>query len=127
MTRMLLIVAIAVIEIVLNGVGIRFIFSFTTHHQVGKAAPSGTNALGPLTFRTLRAEEAHATTSRKLFKLISPEAGVESFFSLIVDSGARAIRFSALYISACASRRYAATQKVTFFCRRAAGTWCTQH
>jgi len=40
MTRMLLIVAIAVIEIVLNGVWIRFIFSFTTHHQVGMAGPS---------------------------------------------------------------------------------------
>lgn len=40
MPRIVLIVAIAVIEIVLNGVGIRFIFSFTTHHQVGMAAPS---------------------------------------------------------------------------------------
>ena len=124
MTRMLLIVAIAVIEIVLNGVWIRFIFSFTTHHQVGMAAPSCTKALGPLTFSTLRAEQAHATTSRKLFKQISPEADVDffspeadvgfvppeeadvdSFFRLIVDSGSRAICFSALYISACASRR----------------------
>ena len=63
----------------MNAWEVRFNFSFTTHHQVAMAAPSGTNALGPLTFCTLRAEQAHATTSRKLFKQISPEADVESF------------------------------------------------
>ena len=65
----------------MNAGGIRFNFSFTTHHQVGMAAPSCKNALGPLTICTLRAEQAHATTSRKLFKRISPEADVDSFFS----------------------------------------------
>ena len=126
--------------------GYVFNVSFTTHHhQVGMAAPSCKNALGPLTFCTLRAEQAHATTSRKLFKQISPEADVDffspeadvgfvppeeadvdSFFRLIVDSGSRAIYFSALYISACVSRRLLDTQKVTFS-PRAAGTWCSQH
>ena len=65
----------------MNAGGIRFNFSFATHHQVGMAAPSCKNALGPLTICTLRAEQAHATTSRKLFKQISPEADVDSFFS----------------------------------------------
>ena len=106
--------------------GIRFNFSFTTHHhQVGMAAPSGTNALGPLTFRTIRTEEAHLTTSRKLFNSISPGADVDSFSTLIVDSGLEAMFFSALYIFTCASRRYLVTIKVTF-ALEAAGTWCTQ-
>ena len=106
--------------------GIRFNFSPTTHNQVGMTAPSCTNALGPLTFFTLRAESAHAPTSRKLSKRISPEADVDFLRRVIVDSGARAICFSALYISACVRRRPLDTQKVTFS-PRAAGTWCSQH
>ena len=115
------------IYICTNGGVVRFNFSFNTHHQVGMAAPSCAKALGPLTCCTLRAEQAHLTTSRTLFKTISPEADVDYFFRVIVDSGARAICFSALYTSACAARRYSVTQKVTLFSPRAAGTRCTQH
>jgi hypothetical protein len=121
MPRIVLIVAIAVIEIVLNGVWVRFNFSFTTQHQVGMATPSCATALGPLTFCTLRAEQAQTTTSRKLFKTISPEADGDSFVTLIFDSGARAICFSALYTSASASRRYPVVQNLTFL-PLAAGT-----